>query len=691
MKLWQTTILIFTSMTIALADNGNFDKNEFNFPKGLVLHLDASVAGSIVRENGRISKWRDLSPAGNDLSANGDYRPAYVVNAALFQGKQHMRTAKSVNCPKGISVFMVFRRREKSSAPWQCAVYWGDEKYPDSTPRFHLNMGKEHGVLPLTTFYNNQHGAFNNPLLIGSNAQNSGFLCGEIAEIAVFNRPELNAEEIGRLRNYFHKKWQYRDADWLRFGPLGKYPRRLTDKYPLSDQKNQGKWEKADKLSDEFTGKKLDRGKWTDLVSYRYGKPPVRTLPQNVIVKNGMLHLIADMNKNLPSGRFSARGEEFHTYTMGVVKSMHLIRYGYFEVRAKMLPSTMACNFWFYGRGINRQTGVDAAPEIDVYEMSAKSLRYSQKYLMTLHYVERKPKFFHYSAGSKWGSDFKFYDDFHVYGLEWTPKNIRFYIDGVLVRDYTVKKNYWDMPMIMSLDILPQFSWFGAPDKNDFPCTYYIDYVRVWKNEQTKDNPDDWNKKYTITYKPKDTGPAYDYFKQYGNTLEIPVPPEPKTDVKKLIDCTLPASAGKFCPEHEATAKLSGCGDNKNGIKLYFPPVAKRMPCGEFEHLTPIYKQPSVTVDGKNLTIDDWHGYDYFVYEYYNPQDVKLVQLNVELNNRQKLISEKIVMKSGKGKQFIKLPAGKKQAKITKITFKAAESDLPTCFYVTGLYLEKLL
>jgi hypothetical protein len=42
---------------------------------------------------------------------------------------------------------------------------------------------------------------------------------------------------------------------WSRTGPLGQTPKRITDAYPLSDQRNKDGWVKFEPMSDEFEGK----------------------------------------------------------------------------------------------------------------------------------------------------------------------------------------------------------------------------------------------------------------------------------------------------------------------------------------------------------------------------------------------------------------------------------------------------
>src|SRR5512138_3750295 len=53
-------------------------------------------------------------------------------------------------------------------------------------------------------------------------------------------------------------------AEWkdLRPDMPGQAVKRTTDRYPLSDQKNVGRWAKFEPMTDEFKGRTLDAAKW---------------------------------------------------------------------------------------------------------------------------------------------------------------------------------------------------------------------------------------------------------------------------------------------------------------------------------------------------------------------------------------------------------------------------------------------
>jgi beta-glucanase (GH16 family) len=78
-------------------------------------------------------------------------------------------------------------------------------------------------------------------------------------------------------------------------------------------------------------------------------------------------------------------------------------------------------------------------------------------------------------------------DDFHLYAMEWTPREIRFYVDGVLYETQTVKSipstKHWafDHPFFLLLNVAVGGYWPGNPDATtQFPVSMLVDYVRVY-------------------------------------------------------------------------------------------------------------------------------------------------------------------------------------------------------------------
>ncbi len=82
-------------------------------------------------------------------------------------------------------------------------------------------------------------------------------------------------------------------------------------------------------------------------------------------------------------------------------------------------------------------------------------------------------------------------DDFHVYGLDWSPNRLEFFFDGQVYHTVTPaalpanKKWVFDKPMFVLLDLAVGGMWPGNPDQTtEFPQTMLVDYVRVYRWQQ---------------------------------------------------------------------------------------------------------------------------------------------------------------------------------------------------------------
>jgi beta-glucanase (GH16 family) len=82
-------------------------------------------------------------------------------------------------------------------------------------------------------------------------------------------------------------------------------------------------------------------------------------------------------------------------------------------------------------------------------------------------------------VGSYWESPWRFAEGFHVFGFDWDRKELRWYIDGVLV--HTVQNTHWHQPLHLIFDSETMPEWFGMPEAADLPSTFSIEYMRAWK------------------------------------------------------------------------------------------------------------------------------------------------------------------------------------------------------------------
>lgn len=672
-------------------------------PPGIILHYDMSRVSSLDAADGKIKRCTDLSGNGNDAVSVPGREPTLAgndasfagKNSARFFGKQEMRSLRNLNAENGITTFVVFRRRaeEGKGEMWQDSLYWGDGKHSDNTARYHQHMGENRNEEPPAIFFNASSFPASYPMRIGSNGGFRGFLWGDIGEILVFGRTDLTARETEQVRSHLLKKWRIEENDFTRIGPLPQGPRPVTRAYPLSDQTNKGNWRAVPELTDEFDGPVLDRSKWTDQNYWTLGSSSTRILPENLVLKDGMIRIVSKYDRNMPSGRLYPRDMEYHSFSTGTLKSLHLIRYGYFEARIKMQATTLNNAFWLFANATEKKTGRRAEPEIDIFEVGPRSFRGSRNYNMTLHSIERHPERKHYNFGKSWTSNFDFAADFHVYGLEWSPKFIRWYIDGVLVRQFKVERNFWNMPMQLHFDVLNAYGWMGVPNPKDFPAEMEIDYCRVWKNPETTVPDDKWEEEFDTRHLlPRNTGFAYDYYRKHGaEIVSIATPKESGPfESFNLCDVSSPAVRGTIQCVNNAKSATTRTKDGKEIPEIFLPHVAALKDNGEVQYVIQPVEWPAVIFPAKALSSVQWEKFQYFALDFVNDAGRPLgITVTVQLENNAK--EENVMLiKEGAGTCYWRLSDSIRKGKIRNIKITTVRScDHDFKLGIANLRLEK--
>ncbi len=250
-------------------------------------------------------------------------------------------------------------------------------------------------------------------------------------------------------------------------------PKRMTDKLPLSHQKDKKKFKLLKKYSDEFNKSKLNTNKWYPNNPSWKGRPPTFFHGSNVSLENN--ELVIRVNKHgdevLP--------KEF-THTTGFIKSKNKFLYGYFEAEVKLMDAPWVSGFWM------TNVSKDWWTEIDICE-NAPGLSYNRNDLNSNIHVFRAPKDKgnikkHFSRTKKYYFPEELQKDYHVWGLEWTPEYIRFYIDGILFRE--AKNTHWHQPLEVNFNCESN-KWFGAlPDDKRLDGEYHVKYFRAWKHKK---------------------------------------------------------------------------------------------------------------------------------------------------------------------------------------------------------------
>ena len=230
---------------------------------------------------------------------------------------------------------------------------------------------------------------------------------------------------------------------------------------------------------DEFEGDTLNKSWWVNETDTHVNdEKQVYTPGNNINVADGILTITA-----------KKRGEkqEYGDYTSGRLNTegKKEFVYGLMEIRAK-LPKGRGSwpAIWMLG---NRLRTVDwpACGEIDIME-----------------HVGFDPGAIHSSlhTTSSWGDTQNsgkthietFDTEFHIYGLNWTPEKLEFYVDSPENIYYTYNpliknKDTWpfDEPFFFILNLAIGGGWGGKEGIDDsiFPCSMLVDYIRVYQTK----------------------------------------------------------------------------------------------------------------------------------------------------------------------------------------------------------------
>lgn len=451
---------------------------------GLQLWLDASDERSIETKDGAVARWGDKSGNGRAVGIEG--RPVRADGvfggkpAVRFSGRDALRLAPISASAGPVTAFVVSQRLapQAGGGHWQrlLSIRLGD--VPDNKPpNLTLTTGGESGAFAPAVRVVTHDAVAPGALAIGGMAGGSPSFRGDIAEVLVYNRGFLSEGALREVMDYLAAKWgaavAREDAGWTRAGPLGAPPARTSDALPLADQGNLGGWTPLPSFTDEFNDGVFDTNTWVS--PHRWiGRAPALFRRSNVDETNGFLTLT--MRLEDVSGL--TKNTNYHTYTSAYVGTRLLVRYGCFEIRARPMDSAGSSSFWFTS-GLKRWS-----TEIDVFEIGGRAPGRERAYNMNAHVWREDGTNNHWSAGGRWEAPWRLADDFHVYGFEWTPRDLVWHVDGVRVR--SMPNTHWHVPMRLIFDSETMPDWFGLPRHEDLPSTFAIDYVRAWSHAETE-------------------------------------------------------------------------------------------------------------------------------------------------------------------------------------------------------------
>lgn len=197
--------------------------------------------------------------------------------------------------------------------------------------------------------------------------------------------------------------------------------------------------------------------------------------PENVFVKDGVLHLVA---------RKEAFGNRSYTSAKLTTAGKRSVKCGRLEVEAK-LPAGKGTwpAIWLLGDDI-RQVGWPKCGEIDLMEHVGKNpghVHFSLHSQAYNHLKNNQPtRILHHSD---------LFGDFHRFAMEWDEGGFAFYLDGrhagTMPRHPGDTRDEWpfDQGFYLILNLAIGGTWGGEIDDSIFPVEFQIRAIRAYEKE----------------------------------------------------------------------------------------------------------------------------------------------------------------------------------------------------------------
>ena len=200
--------------------------------------------------------------------------------------------------------------------------------------------------------------------------------------------------------------------------------------------------------------------------------------PENITVQNGVLIITAKKE--------SLEGKSYTSARINT-KDLYQQKYGRFEARIKV-PTGKGLwpAFWLLGDNDDGRLVWPQVGEIDIME-------YLGDKPTTMFGTVHGPG---YSGGASISKEYKlannrFDNGFHIFGVEWSPNRVNFYVDGDLYQSLTPEnieeetngEAEWvfNRPFYIILNIAVGGNLPGSPNEDtSFPQRMLVDYVRVY-------------------------------------------------------------------------------------------------------------------------------------------------------------------------------------------------------------------
>lgn len=237
---------------------------------------------------------------------------------------------------------------------------------------------------------------------------------------------------------------------------------------------------------DEFNSDSLDSTKWNLRAKMNQSDIKNGTDEHNVTVEDG----------NLVMRTWKEADGTYSTNTSVTTDGIMSYKYGYLEMYANV-PFVEGCwpSFWMQSKDIHR-----TAPymtEIDMFEIyNTENTVRSDIHKWYLGTNE------HYNIGGnkiyyKYKRSINLNNEYHLYGLGWTPDELYFTVDGKIYGRYDLSEDFGDRndgmegfhdPVYIIFNnfiFTENSSWKNPPvtDETQWPITYKIDWIRLYQKD----------------------------------------------------------------------------------------------------------------------------------------------------------------------------------------------------------------
>ena len=252
-------------------------------------------------------------------------------------------------------------------------------------------------------------------------------------------------------------------------------------------------------LADEFDGTTLDPAVWAtedihDWTSYDGEAHHAWSLAGNAKVANGALALEARRERfdpgSAPTVGWTSAGVRTTGFELDLEPSkpdLVRFRYGFVEVRARLAAGRgLMSTVWLLGSETARGGGAWFT-EIELVELLGDAPRRNHPNYFVPEGDDLSEPPDCCPQAVDYGVDLT--AEFHVYGLEWTPTRLRWFLDGELVQDVerTASREEQAAVLLMELHVRaegPSGRGFDAAPDDSTPSVarMEVDYVRIWQD-----------------------------------------------------------------------------------------------------------------------------------------------------------------------------------------------------------------